>query len=110
MLEGGLMLDLFLHRKTESDCLIRLHWLLEVVFSYFFAFQYLFLHTGNFSSPVCLVLSLNVHRSRLFLFRQVNALDCALYLGSTAEASLAELTDCIGSDCKLPLSFRSSII
>lgn len=49
-------------------------------FLFNFALQYLFLCAGDFSWPVCLVLSLSAHRSGLFLFRQVNALDCALYL------------------------------
>lgn len=74
---------------------------------FLFTLQCLFLRVGNFSSPVCLVLSLSAHRSRLFLFRQVNTLDCALYLSSTAHASLTGLTDLIGSDCWLPLSFTS---
>lgn len=40
-------------------------------------------------SPPLFVLSLDAHRSELFLFSQVNALECALYLGSAAQTSLA---------------------
>lgn len=95
----------------ELNCLMRLYWLLRAVFLVVcFALQYLFLCTGDFTLSVCLVLSLIAHCSGLFLFRQVNALDCAPYLGSAARASLAGLTDFIGSDYGLPLSFRSSII
>lgn len=84
LMDGGLRLDLFCinpekdQKEKEFDCLIRLYWLLKVVFC--FALQHLFLCAGDFSLPVCLFLSLTAHRSGLFLFRQVNALDCALYL------------------------------
>lgn len=40
-------------------------------------------------SPPLFVLSLDAHRSGLFLFSQVNALECALYLGGAAQTSLA---------------------
>lgn len=62
--------------------------------------------------PACLscLISQWPPQRALFLFRQVNALDCALYLSSAAQASLARHTDVIPSDRGHPLSFRSSII
>lgn len=107
LMEGYFRLDLCCKSpekdQMELDLLIRLYGLLKVVFLFF-------LSPGDFSLLVCLVLSLSAHHSGLYLFREVNALDCALYLGSAAQTTLAGLTDLIGSDCRLPLSLRSFII
>lgn len=109
LMEGGLNQFCINPEKhqTELDCLIRLYWLLEVVFlfcSIFFSTQVI--------SP-CLFVSSYLSRPTAagsFYLGRLMLLTVLSILAVQPRPHWLGSQIFIGSDCGLPLSFRSSII